>query len=139
MRDRREQDAWARPRARRLELSAARRATRPAPDRRRGTGVAEFDRVLGGGAGARLRRYLLGGDPGIGKSTLLMQAAARVALQGRRAAGSIYVSGEEALGAVAHARSDGLGLVEGARQASPPRPICATYLTTLEAEKPSNW
>ncbi|HRD33227.1 MAG TPA: DNA repair protein RadA [Rhodocyclaceae bacterium] len=54
------------------------------------TGVDEFDRVLGGGlvAGGVV---LIGGDPGIGKSTLLLQALAAMA----RHAQSIYVSGEE--------------------------------------------
>ena len=53
-------------------------------NRRRGvaSGIDEFDRVLGGGlvAGSAL---LVGGDPGIGKSTLLLQAAAALAAQGR--------------------------------------------------------
>src|ERR1019366_3916160 len=49
-----------------------------APLQRRSTGLAEFDRALGGGLvpGSAI---LMGGDPGIGKSTLLLQAAARVA------------------------------------------------------------
>ena len=44
------------------------------PDDRIATGIGEFDRVLGGGlvAGSAI---LLGGDPGIGKSTILLQAA----------------------------------------------------------------
>ncbi len=55
------------------------------------TGVDELDRVLGGGfvPGSAI---LLGGDPGIGKSTLLLQAAARLADAGRRV---LYVSSEE--------------------------------------------
>lgn len=55
------------------------------------TGLAELDRVLGGGfvPGSVV---LLGGDPGIGKSTLLLQAAASLARQGRRV---LYVSSEE--------------------------------------------
>jgi DNA repair protein RadA/Sms len=54
------------------------------------TGIAEFDRVLGGGvvAGALI---LLGGDPGVGKSTLMLDVAARLALQMR----VLYASGEE--------------------------------------------
>jgi len=57
------------------------------------TGIAEFDRVAGGGlvAGSAL---LLGGEPGIGKSTLLIQTAAKLAAIGRRA---VYISGEEAV------------------------------------------
>jgi DNA repair protein RadA/Sms len=56
------------------------------------TGIAEFDRAVGGGIvpGSAM---LLGGDPGIGKSTLLLQVAARLASSGRQV---IYVSGEEA-------------------------------------------
>ncbi|HEY0927513.1 DNA repair protein RadA [Brevundimonas sp.] len=57
------------------------------------TGVAEFDRVCGGGVvpGSAL---LLSGDPGVGKSTLLLEVAAKAALAGRRVA---YISGEEAV------------------------------------------
>ena len=63
---------------------------------RQKTGLAEFDRALGGGLvpGSAI---LMGGDPGIGKSTLLLQAAAKVAREGR---GVVYVSGEEAAGQV---------------------------------------
>lgn len=53
-------------------------------------GMPELDRVLGGGV-VRGSTVLLGGDPGIGKSTLLMQAAARLAACGR----VLYVTGEE--------------------------------------------
>ncbi|MGM0786550.1 MAG: ATPase domain-containing protein, partial [Thermodesulfobacteriota bacterium] len=55
------------------------------------TGVAEFDRVLGGGiiAGSLV---LIGGDPGIGKSTLLLQVLQQLAADGRNV---LYVSGEE--------------------------------------------
>src|SRR5690606_15724099 len=68
------------------------------------TGIGEFDRVLGGGlvAGAVV---LVGGDPGIGKSTLLLQA---VALMASRLPG-LHVTGEEALGQVA-ARASRFGL-----------------------------
>ena len=57
------------------------------------SGVAEFDRVCGGGLvpGSAL---LVGGDPGIGKSTLLLQIAAKVAAKGEEV---IYISGEEAV------------------------------------------
>ncbi len=72
---------------------------------RQKTGLAEFDRALGGGLvpGSAI---LMGGDPGIGKSTLLLQAAARVAREGR---GVVYVSGEEAAGQV-RMRAARLGL-----------------------------
>ncbi len=54
------------------------------------TGIGEFDRVLGGGV-VRGSLVLLGGDPGIGKSSLLMQASASLATRGT----VLYVSGEE--------------------------------------------
>jgi DNA repair protein RadA/Sms len=65
------------------------------PDRMR-TGIEEFDRAIGGGIvpGSAM---LLGGDPGIGKSTLLLQVAAVLAKAGRKV---VYVSGEEAAGQV---------------------------------------
>ncbi|MDO9417545.1 DNA repair protein RadA [Pararhizobium sp.] len=60
------------------------------------TGISELDRVTGGGF-VRGSALLVGGDPGIGKSTVLMQAAAALARQGHRV---IYVSGEEAVAQV---------------------------------------
>lgn len=77
----------------------------PLPERM-STGIAELDRALGGGfvAGSAT---LIGGDPGIGKSTLLLQATARLAGMGRQVA---YVSGEEAADQVRlRARRLGLG------------------------------
>lgn len=56
-------------------------------------GIDEFDRVLGGGM-VPASVILVGGDPGIGKSTLLLQAAARLAASGQRV---LYVSGEESV------------------------------------------
>lgn len=69
------------------------------------TGLAELDRVTGGGIvpGSAI---LIGGEPGIGKSTLLLQLAATVALSGRRA---LYFSGEEAVAQV-RLRAERLGL-----------------------------
>jgi DNA repair protein RadA/Sms len=74
-------------------------APRPTPladiaaegEERRTTAIGELDRVLGGGmvAGSAI---LIGGDPGIGKSTLLLQATASLAASGAKV---LYVSGEE--------------------------------------------
>lgn len=73
---------------------------------RMSTGLAEFDRALGGGL-VPGSATLIGGDPGIGKSTLLLQAAAALARVGRTVA---YVSGEEAADQVRlRARRLGLG------------------------------
>ncbi|UMY19678.1 DNA repair protein RadA [Methylobacterium organophilum] len=71
------------------------------------SGIAELDRVTGGGF-VRGSVILLGGDPGIGKSTLLMQASAAMAAQGARVA---YISGEEAVGQV-RLRAERLGLAK---------------------------
>lgn len=96
----------------------------PLPERMP-TGIAELDRALGGGfvAGSAT---LIGGDPGIGKSTLLLQATARLASAGRDVA---YVSGEEAADQV-RLRARRLGLGE-----SPVRLAAATsvrdILTTI--------
>ncbi len=71
------------------------------------TGIAEFDRVCGGGlvAGSTI---LVGGDPGIGKSTLLLQAAALLAAGGSEAA---YITGEEAIDQV-RLRAERLGVAD---------------------------
>jgi len=78
-----------------------------APPPRAVVGIAELDRVLGGGlvAGSAV---LLAGDPGIGKSTLLLQAAATLARGGARV---LYVSGEEAIEQV-RLRARRLGLAD---------------------------
>jgi len=69
------------------------------------SGIAELDRVTGGGF-VKGSVILLGGEPGIGKSTLLIQAAAAVARRNFRA---IYISGEESAGQVC-LRAQRLGL-----------------------------
>jgi DNA repair protein RadA/Sms len=78
----------------------------PAPTRF-STGVDEFDRVLGGGVvpGSAI---LLSGDPGVGKSTLLLQAAANAAVRGARVA---YISGEEAIEQI-RSRAGRMGLAQ---------------------------
>ena len=69
-------------------------------------GIAEFDRVTGGGL-VPGSAVLVAGDPGIGKSTLLLQVAARLATQGtqgtqgpqdRPDSACAYISGEESIG-----------------------------------------
>ncbi|MEM6742348.1 MAG: DNA repair protein RadA [Pseudomonadota bacterium] len=102
----------------------------PAPPRTP-AGVAELDRVLGGGL-VPASAVLVGGDPGIGKSTLLLQAAAAF---GRAGAGALFVTGEEASAQV-RMRAARLGLAE-----APVRLAAETnlrdILTTLEAERPA--
>jgi DNA repair protein RadA/Sms len=73
------------------------------------SGIAEFDRVTGGGL-VRGSVLLLGGDPGIGKSTLLIEVAASFARQRHRA---VYISGEEAVAQV-RLRAERLGLGDAA-------------------------
>src|SRR3974390_917550 len=73
------------------------------------SGIAELDRVTGGGF-VRGSILLVGGDPGIGKSTLLIQTAAALARAGHRA---VYISGEEAVAQV-RLRAERLGLRETA-------------------------
>lgn len=72
---------------------------------RTSSGIAEFDRVLGGGLvpGAVI---LLGGEPGIGKSTILLQVASRLAEEGREV---LYVSAEESASQL-RLRGDRLGV-----------------------------
>jgi DNA repair protein RadA/Sms len=78
---------------------------------RRLTGVVEFDRVTGGGLvpGSAL---LLGGDPGVGKSTLVLQALAAYAQKNKTA---VYISGEEALAQV-RLRAARMGLAKAPAQ-----------------------
>ena len=77
------------------------------PPQRETTGLKEFDRALGGGLvpGAAI---LIGGDPGIGKSTLLLQTAGAIASKGGDV---VYVSGEEASAQV-RLRAERLGLAD---------------------------
>ncbi len=97
---------------------------------RQGTGIEELDRVLGGGivAGGVV---LIGGDPGIGKSTLLLQALDSLA----RSMKTLYVTGEES-GAQVALRSRRLGL--GASQVRVLAEIQLEKIAaTLEAEQPA--
>src|SRR5437868_5911445 len=74
---------------------------------RRATGMAEFDRVCGGGL-VPGSAVLIGGDPGVGKSTLILQALASHALAGGHA---VYISGEEAMAQV-RMRAARMGLAQ---------------------------
>ena len=105
-------------------------ATEEAPPPRTNSGLGELDRVLGGGlvAGSAI---LVGGDPGIGKSTLLLQAAAKFATTGLK---TIYVSGEEASAQV-RMRAQRLGLSEAPVKLAAETNL-RDILTTLEAERP---
>lgn len=100
-----------------------------APPPRVTTGIGEFDRVTGGGLvpGSAI---LIGGDPGIGKSTVLLQAAAQLALKGARA---IYISGEEAADQV-RLRAERLGLAH-APVALAAETSLRDILATLKAER----
>lgn len=80
----------------------------PAEEGRILSGLAEFDRVLGGGI-VRGALTLIGGDPGIGKSTLLSQVAGSIVAQGGKA---LYVSGEESATQI-KLRAERLGITGG--------------------------
>ncbi|MEM6407312.1 MAG: DNA repair protein RadA [Pseudomonadota bacterium] len=105
-------------------------STQDDPPKRTVSGVNELDRVLGGGL-VDASAILLGGDPGIGKSTLLLQAAARFARNGMKV---VYVSGEEAAQQI-RMRAQRLGL-----ESSPVKLAAETnlrdILTTLDKERP---
>ncbi|ERL47588.1 DNA primase protein [Candidatus Micropelagos thuwalensis] len=93
------------------------------------SGLNEFDRVIGGGfvPGSAI---LLGGDPGIGKSTILMQAAAALAAYGKRV---VYISGEEAI-AQLRMRAARLGLSNASVQLGAETNV-ENIIATLKSEK----
>ena len=93
------------------------------------TGVTEFDRVCGGGVvpGSAL---LLSGDPGVGKSTLLLDVAGRAALRGARVA---YISGEEAIEQI-RSRAKRMGLEKAPVQLASATAL-REILGTLKREK----
>ena len=78
---------------------------------RRSLGIAELDRVLGGGL-VPGSLVLVGGEPGIGKSTLLLQAAAGLTRGAGLERGVLYATGEESPGQV-RLRAARLGLLDG--------------------------
>ena len=101
----------------------------PAPPRL-SSGIGEFDRVLGGGL-APGAAVLVGGDPGIGKSTLLLQAVAGLASHPAKA---IYVSGEESRSQIRQ-RAERLGLATASVLLASETSL-RDILTTLDTEKP---
>src|SRR6476620_12503353 len=96
------------------------------------SGLAEFDRAIGGGIvpGSAM---LVGGDPGIGKSTLLLQVAARLASEGKRV---IYVSGEESAEQV-RLRAVRLGLGRAPVQLAAATSVRDILTTVGEGEPPA--
>jgi DNA repair protein RadA/Sms len=90
------------------------------------SGIGEFDRVAGGGL-VPGSAVLIGGDPGIGKSTLLLQVMAAIGAQGD----AIYISGEEAIDQV-RLRARRLGL-DGAKVRLAAETSVRDILATLEA------
>lgn len=86
------------------------------------TGMAEFDRVLGGGL-VKGSLILIGGDPGIGKSTILLQVCRNLANDSRKV---LYISGEESVQQI-KLRADRIGtFMDELRLA------CETSLTAIE-------
>ena len=112
----------------RLALEALSAPSRETP--RRAIGIGELDRVFGGGlvAGSAI---LIGGDPGIGKSTLLLQAAGALAKGG---ASAVYVSGEESADQV-RLRANRLGLSEAPVSLASATSV-RDILATLDSDAP---
>jgi len=94
-----------------------------AREERRTSGIGELDRVLGGGivAGSMV---LVGGDPGIGKSTLLLQACRNLSSQGNSV---LYISGEESLRQI-RMRADRIGTFTEKMEL-----LCETNLGTIRS------
>ncbi len=105
-------------------------STRAEAPPRTGSGLVELDRVLGGGL-VPASAILVGGDPGIGKSTLLLQAASSFA---RKNLKCLYISGEEATAQV-QMRAARLSLADAPVKLAAETNL-RDILTTLEAEKP---
>ncbi|MEN3973741.1 DNA repair protein RadA [Emcibacter sp. SYSU 3D8] len=111
-----------------IELTGLTGETEQAP--RMATGIAEFDRACGGGLvpGSAL---LVGGDPGIGKSTILLQAAALLA---RRNVACVYISGEEAAAQI-RSRAARLGLSDSPLELGSETSL-RNVMATLEQRRP---
>ena len=113
-----------------LALTLSDLSTKETPPPRTSSGIEELDRVLGGGL-VPASAILVGGDPGIGKSTLLLQAAASFARAGLKA---LYVTGEEASAQV-RMRAQRLGLGDAPVMLAADTNL-RDILTTMDAEKP---
>ncbi len=94
------------------------------------SGIAEFDRVTGGGF-VRGSTLLVGGDPGIGKSTLLLQVAGALASSGRSV---VYVSGEEAVAQI-RLRAERLSLTQAPVKIAAETSV-EDILATLAVDRP---
>ncbi|HMO72037.1 MAG TPA: DNA repair protein RadA [Paracoccaceae bacterium] len=116
------------PRGKTIALTDLTTAEPPPP--RAPSGLAELDRVLGGGL-VPASAILVGGDPGIGKSTLLLQAAASFARKGLEC---LYISGEEAAAQV-RMRAARLGLEQAPVKLGAETNL-RDILTTLDTLRP---
>ena len=122
--------AGGRVQGRRIELVALEGKSRPPP--RLASGIEELDRVLGGGIvpGAAI---LIGGDPGIGKSTLMLQAAAALSGDDREV---VYVSGEESVDQI-RLRALRLGLAQSPARLASATSVGDILATVDHAKAPS--
>ena len=93
------------------------------------SGISEVNRVLGGGI-IKGSAILIGGEPGIGKSTLMLQISARTRTRGR----VLYISGEESAGQI-RMRADRLGIT-GERIEIFSSTELSSILSTLDQVKP---
>ena len=98
----------------------------PMEGNRIGSGIGELDRVLGGGIMKR-SSILVGGEPGIGKSTLMLQTAASAQTSGR----VLYISGEESAGQI-KLRADRLGLSADKNAMERIEILCSGNLNAIE-------
>lgn len=101
----------------------------PMEGSRLSTGIEEFDRVLGDGAMKR-SAVLIGGEPGIGKSTLMIQTAANICCS-KGSPRVLYVSGEESAAQI-RARADRLGLTNLVKDGNLEL-LCTTNLSDIES------
>jgi DNA repair protein RadA/Sms len=117
-----------------LPLSLPLSSIDPIEGSRIASGIGELDRVLGGGI-MKSSAILVGGEPGIGKSTLLLQAAAAAETKGR----VLYISGEESAGQI-RMRADRLGIMGAGTKGEKIEIFCSGNLEEiqiiLEASKP---